>query len=480
MSEAAPLWTNEDAAPATGGRSSTTWRASGLSIDSRSVLPGDLFIALRGPKLDGHAYVMEAFARGAVAAVVSRPPPNVPGTAPLLMVDDTFVALRALAARARARSRARICAITGSVGKTGVKEALRTVLAHQSATAASEGNLNNQWGLPLSLARMAAGTAYGVFEMGMNHPGELQPLSYLARPHVAVITTVEPVHKAHFASVEDIADAKAEIFIGIEPGGSAVLNRDNPQHGRLWAAARRRGIQRIIGFGRHGDADVRLLGASIDADGSRVRADVLGRALDYRIAVPGSHWVLNSLCVLAAAAALGADAGKAAADLIHVSVPEGRGRRLTVQLSGGSFELIDDSYNASPVAMAAAFEVLGRVAPGAGGRRIAVLGDMLELGDEAPALHAGLAEPLQAHGIDLVFTSGPAMAHLADALPASMRGGHAEDSARLVPLVEAAVRAGDVVTVKGSAGSRMGIVVRALRALEADLDSERPRAADGG
>lgn len=480
MNGAPPLWTSEDAAQATGGRSSTVWRASGLSIDSRTVARGDLFVALRGPKFDGHTFAADAFARGAAAAVVSRLPPGVAGTAPLLMVNETFVALRALAARARARSQARICAVTGSVGKTGVKEALRTVLARQAQATASEGNLNNHWGLPLSLARMPAEAAYGVFEMGMNHPGELGPLSYLARPHVCVITTVEAVHKAHFASVEEIAEAKAEIFTGADAGAIAVLNCDNPQHDRLWAAARRCGIQRIIGFGRDRDAHVRLLDAEIGSEGSRVRADVLGQKLEYRLTVPGSHWVANSLCVLAAAAALGADTGQAADDLAEVSAPSGRGRRLTVRLAAGSFELIDDSYNASPVAMAAAFEVLGRMAPGPGGRRIAVLGDMLELGDEAPALHARLAEPLQAHGIDLVFTAGPNMAHLAVALPLSMRGGHAEGAASLAPLVAEAVRAGDVVTVKGSAGSRMGTVVRALSALDAAGDAERPHAADAG
>jgi UDP-N-acetylmuramoyl-tripeptide--D-alanyl-D-alanine ligase len=480
MSEAAPLWTNEDAARATGGRSSGVWRARGVSIDSRTVAAGDLFVALRGPKFDGHAFVANALGRGAVAAVVSRPPPGVAGTAPLLTVDETFVALRALGIRARARAAARICAVTGSVGKTGVKEALRTVLSRQGATAATAGNLNNHWGLPLSLARMPAEAAYGVFEMGMNHPGELGPLSYLARPHVCVVTTVEAVHKAHFASVEDIAEAKAEIFTGVEAGASAVLNRDNPQHDRLWAAARRCGIQRIIGFGRDRGAHVRLLEAEAGAEGSRVSADVLGQTVEYRLGVPGSHWVMNSLCVLAATAALGADVGQAAADLVRVSAPAGRGQRLTVRLATGALALIDDSYNASPVAMAAAFEVLGRAVPGAGGRRIAVLGDMLELGPEAAALHAGLAEPLQAHGIDLVFTAGPAMANLAHALPAAMRGGHAADSASLAPLVAEAVRAGDVVTVKGSAGSRMGAVVRALQALDAGSNTERPQAAEAG
>lgn len=477
MSEAAPpLWTSDEASRATGGRNNSVWMAHGLSIDSRSVARGDLFVALRGPKLDGHAYVADALARGAVAAVVSRLPLGVPETAPMLKVDETFVALRALAARARGRSRARVCAITGSVGKTGVKEALRTVLARQGSTVANEGNLNNQWGLPLSLARMPADTDYGVFEMGMNHPGELQPLTFVARPHAAVVTTVEAVHKAHFASVEAIADAKAEIFTGVEPGGSAILNADSPQRDRLWAVATRCGIRRIIGFGRDRDAHVRLLDAEVEALGARVRADVLGRTVEYRLHVPGSHWVLNSLCVLAAAAALEADVARAAEGLADVTVPAGRGRRTTVHLAAGAFELIDDSYNASPVAMAAAFEVLGRMVPGPGGRRIAILGDMLELGDETPALHAGLAGPLQAHGIDLVFTAGATMAHLDAALPAAMRGGHAEDAAGLVPLVAAAVRPGDVVTVKGSAGSRMGAVVRAL----GELDARRPRTAGAG
>jgi UDP-N-acetylmuramoyl-tripeptide--D-alanyl-D-alanine ligase len=474
------LWSSEEAAAATGGRSPVRWTASGVSIDTRSVLHGDLFVALRGPNLDGHDYVMEAFARGAAAAVVSRLPAGVPDGAPVLIVEDTFAALRTLAAHARARTRARVCAITGSVGKTGVKEALRTVLAHQGPTAASEGNLNNQWGLPLSLARMGAETVYGIFEMGMNHPGELEPLSRLARPHVAVITTVEAVHKAHFASIDAIADAKAEIFAGVEPGGAAVLNRDNASFARLCAAAERAGISRIIGFGRDGNADVRLLDAALGADESGVRATVMGKTIDYRVAAPGSHWLANSLCALAAVAALGADVRKAAACLAQITVPSGRGRRTTVQLPGGTFELIDDSYNASPVAMAVAFEVLGRIMPGIGGRRIAVLGDMLELGDEAPALHEGLAEPLRANGVDLVFTAGAMMARLAAALPADMRGGHAADAERLVPLVEAAIGTGDVVTVKGSAGSRMGLVVRALRARESELDAERPRAANGG
>ncbi len=480
MTGAPVIWTSDEAAHATAGQSRAPWSATGVSIDTRTLLPGDLFVALQGPNFDGHDYVMEAFARGAAAAVVAKSPPDLAAGAPVLFVDDTEAALRALARHARSRTAARICAITGSVGKTGVKEALRKVLSAQGPTAASEGNLNNHWGLPLSLARTARDTAYGVFEIGMNHAGELTPLSRLARPRVAVVTTVEAVHKAHFASLEAIADAKAEIFVGVEPGGTAVLNLDNSSYSRLRAAAENAGVGTLVSFGRDERADVRLIDAVMESAGSRIKASVHGAEMVYRIGAPGSHWVVNSLCVLAAAAALGADIPRAAAALSGFSVPAGRGQRTTVQVPGGSFELIDESYNASPVAMIAAFEVLGRTEPGRGGRRIAVLGDMLELGDDAEALHAGLARPLAGNAIDLVFTAGPAMAQLAEALPPAMRGGHCGDSARLASIVAAATNAGDVVMVKGSAGSRMGVIVRALRAREQAFDAERPRAANGG
>ena len=459
------LWTAAEAAVATGGSAATPWTAGGVSIDTRTLKTGDLFVAIKGPQFDGHAFVADAFARGAVAAVVSRVPGDIPADAPLLLVDDTMQALEDLGRAARARSAARIIGVTGSVGKTGVKEALRTVLSAQAPTVANAGNLNNHWGLPLSLARMPRSVAFGVFEMGMNHPGELDALTRLARPHVAVITTVEAVHKEFFASTEAIADAKAEIFVGIEQGGVAVLNRDNPQYSRLAAAAGGY-VGTIVGFGRHHQATVRLLAVETDDKGSWVRASVAGEILDYRLNISGAHWVSNSLCVLAAVMAAGADVRVAWAELARFTVPKGRGQRSVVTTAEGAFDLIDDSYNASPVSMAAAFEVLGRTEPGSGGRRLAMLGDMLELGDDARDLHIALATPLQKNGIDLVFTAGTAMAHLASALPASMRGGHAVDSASLVPLVTAAVRPGDVVTVKGSAGSRMGLIVEALRALD--------------
>ncbi len=466
MTPASILWTRDAAAKATGGRGHGHWRATGVSIDTRTLKPGDLFVALAGPSFDGHEFVAEALANGAAAIMVSRVPPTLDADAPMLVVADTLRALEDLGRAARARGAARVVGVTGSVGKTSVKEALRLVLGAQAPTTVNDGSLNNHWGVPLSLARMPESVSFGVFEMGMNHPGEIEPLSRMARPHVAVVTAVEAVHKAQFESVEAIADAKAEIFSGVVDGGIAVLNRDTPQFARLARAAGDSGIGRIVGFGRHADASIRLLDVAADATGSTIRASVDGEAVDYRLNVAGEHWVINSLCVLAVVSAVGADVRLAAAALGEVSAPKGRGRRSAIALDGGAFELIDDSYNASPVSMTAAFEVLGRARTGPGGRRIAVVGDMLELGDESPALHAALLGSLRQHGIDRVFTAGSAMAHLFEVLPAGMRGGHAADSATLALIVTAAVRVGDVVTVKGSAGSRMGLVVEALRALD--------------
>ena len=473
----APLWTAAEAAAACAVQPTSAWAATGVSIDTRTLAPGDLFVALHGPKHDGHAYVADALARGAAAAVVDRPPPNVAPDAPLLHVADTMIALSDLGRAARNHIGGRVIGVTGSVGKTGTKEALRHVLAEQGTTCANAGSLNNHWGLPLSLARMPAGTRFGVFEMGMNHAGEIAPLSQLARPNVAVVTTVEAVHIAHFPSVAAIADAKAEIFAGLVAGGVAVLNRDNSWFDRLADAARAAGAARILAFGRAAESDVRLLDADCGADGSRVHASVEGSDVRYRLKVPGAHWVANSLCVLATVVAAGADVSRAATALAGFAPPDGRGRRHPVAVVGGDVDVIDDSYNASPVSMSAAFDVLGRAQPAAGGRRVAALGDMLELGDEGPELHAALAAELARNRVDRVYTAGPLMAHLFEAVPAAMRGGHAADSEVLAPMVAAAVRAGDVVLVKGSAGSRMGRIVSALRGL-ADLD-RRQQAVNG-
>jgi UDP-N-acetylmuramoyl-tripeptide--D-alanyl-D-alanine ligase len=475
------LWTLTEAMDATDGFPSAArdWQATGVSIDSRTTKPGDLFIALVGPRLDGHDFVIDALDRSAAAAIAQyRPPGRLDKNAPLLMVEDTMVALQRLGAAGRARSSARFVGVTGSVGKTGTKEALRLALSTQAETFANEGSLNNHWGVPLSLARLPRNAEIGVFELGMNHAGELGRLSRMVRPDVAVVTTVEAAHLEFFDSVEAIADAKAEIFEGMASDAVAVLNRDNPQFERLADHARRHGVVRILGFGEHPAAEVRLVGCELQAAGSRVSAEVLGRRLDYELQVAGRHWVQNSLAVLAAVSGLQLDLGLAAAGLRMLAPLKGRGQRRRIALGTGSFELIDESYNASPAAMRAAFAVLGAAEPGPRGRRIAVLGDMRELGAAAPRLHADLAGPLAGARVDLVLTCGSLMGELSQALPRERRGPHAADAQALIPAVTAMIRPGDVVLVKGSLGSRMAPIVEAL--LHLDASPRAARAANGG
>jgi UDP-N-acetylmuramoyl-tripeptide--D-alanyl-D-alanine ligase len=459
-----PLWTSAEAAAATGGRASREWSAAGVSIDSRSIAAGELFVALAGPKFDGHDFVAGALARGAAAALVARVPAGLAESAPLLVAADTMTALEELGRASRRRSAAHIIGVTGSVGKTGTKEALKRALERQGSTFASAGSLNNQWGVPLSLARMPRETAWGVFEMGMNHPGEIDALSRLVRPDVALITTVEPAHLGFFPSVDAIADAKAEIFAGMDARGAAVLNRDNPHYARLAAAARARGITRILGFGTHAEAVVRIIDSHLYATASAVTASVMGEIVDYCIAIPGQHWVMNSLAVLGAVKAAGGDVGAAAAAMSSLTPLDGRGRRHKIAIGDGTAELIDESYNASPASMRAAFAVLGTMIPRKGGRRIAVLGDMLELGDDAARLHAELAPPLIEAGVNLVFTVGTNMHALYDALPKRMHGARAASSTEMAQTVARRLRPGDIVTVKGSFGSRMAEVVKRLLA----------------
>lgn len=465
------LWTAKDVAAATGSKSSGAWAASGVSIDSRSIAPGDLFIALQGPNFDGHDYVAQALEKGAAAALVHRTLQDSGKYHDrLIVVKDTFLALQDLARAARARTNARIIAVTGSVGKTGTKEALKLGLSAQGKTHASEGNLNNHWGVPLSLARMPADTKYGVFELGMNHAGEIAPLSKLVRPHVAVITTVEAAHLEFFNSVAEIADEKAAIMAGLEPGGSVVLPRDNPHYTRLLAAAKTYKCENIIPFGTAGDSKASLVAWSLTPDGTQVAAEFDGRRITYDMIVSGRHWALNSVAALAAVHAAGADFHLAAGALATLAAPVGRGARTRINVDGGSILVIDESYNASPAAVRVLADTLAQmhqpVGGTRGGRLIMVLGDMLELGAAAPALHADLAASLKLADIHLVFTAGPLMKHLHDALSAEMRGAHAADSKALAPLVLGAVRAGDVVAVKGSHSSRMDVVVDALHALK--------------
>jgi UDP-N-acetylmuramoyl-tripeptide--D-alanyl-D-alanine ligase len=360
---------------------------------------------------------------------------------------------------------ARVAAVTGSVGKTSTKEALRHLLELQGRTHASAASYNNLWGVPLSLARMPRDTQYGIFEIGMNHAGEITPLTAQVRPHVAIVTMVAAVHLEHFDSVAGIADAKGEIFSGLEPGGVAVINGDIEWTGRLKDHAEKAKPSRVITYGRAPLCDVRLTALQLGEDGSDVAVTLFGKALRYRVGAAGEHWALNSLGVLAVIASLGADAERAAADLAGLSALSGRGARQRITTAKGAFDLIDESYNANPLSMAVSIATLGRTKPAPGGRRIAVLGDMLELGPTAGELHAGLAKPLGEHGIDLVFASGPLMNHLWAAIAERQRGGYAGASSEIARAVADTVRAGDVVMVKGSNGSKMRLVVEALRAL---------------
>jgi UDP-N-acetylmuramoyl-tripeptide--D-alanyl-D-alanine ligase len=401
--------------------------------------------------------------RGAALAVIAAERRNeFPPDAPLLLVADVLEGLRALARVARARAKARVIAVTGSVGKTGTKEALRLTLSRDGETHAATASYNNHWGVPLSLARCPESVRYAVLEIGMNHAGEIEPLARLVRPQVALITAIEPVHLEFLGSLEAIADAKAEIFLGVESGGAAVVNRDNPQFARLEHSARKAGIERIVSFGEHPHADAKLLRCSLQVDNSTVQARILGNDVTYKLGAPGRHLVLNSLAVLATVSLLGADLALAALALSELSPARGRGARVTLELPGGTAMLIDESYNANPASMRAALALLDQLDVGAHGRRIAVLGDMLELGPLGPNFHRDLAAAVVDRRIDLVFCSGPLMRALWDALPSSRRGGYARDSAALEPQVLAAVRPGDAVMIKGSLGSRMARIVDAL------------------
>jgi UDP-N-acetylmuramoyl-tripeptide--D-alanyl-D-alanine ligase len=437
-------------------------QVSGISIDSRTLAKGEAFFAIQGENRDGHEFVDGALKAGAGLAVVARSQRGNFAEAPLLVVPDVLDALRNLAQAARARLHAKVIAVTGSIGKTGTKEALRLALSADGVTHASVASYNNHWGVPLSLARCPESVNYAVFEIGMNHAGEITPLTKLVLPHVAIVTGIEPVHLEYFGSLEKIADAKAEIFAGVEPGGAAVLNRDNPQFARLAAAAKAAGVERIVSFGEDNKADASLSRLSLQSDSSTVEATILGQPVTYKLGAPGRHLVLNSLAVLAAVALVGADLALAALALNNLRPVSGRGARAVLIVPGGNALLIDESYNANPASMRAAIALLGQAPIGKHGRRIAVLGDMLELGSSADAMHRKLADAIEAAGIDLVFCSGPLMRALWEALPSRARGGYAEMAAGLESAVLGAIRAGDAVMVKGSLGSKMGPLVKAL------------------
>jgi len=459
------LWTAKEAQDATGGKfeGPTDWHARGVTFDSREVTTGDLFIALKGER-DGHDFVANAIANGAAAAIVEASYTDGPDDAALIKVEDTQAALEALGIARRKQISAKICAVTGSAGKTSAKEALRQCLGPSGATHASVKSFNNHLGVPLTLARMPHATQFGILEIGMNHAGEITPLSNMVRPHVAIVTTVQPVHLEFFSSVEEIADAKGEIFAGLEPGGVAIINRDSAYFERLAEHARRAGAGEIWGFGEHQEAQLRLLDVSLGSNGSNISAEIGGEEVTYKVGAPGRHLVLNSLAVMGAIKAMGGDLALAGTEYAKIEAAEGRGRRHQVQRLDGVLTVVDESYNANPASMRAAIETLGAAAPERRGRRIAILGDMLELGPEGPEFHAGLAAPLAAAKIDLVFCSGPLMARLWDTLPDKRRGLYGASSADILETVVAEARAGDVVMVKGSLGSKMRPIVDALLA----------------
>ena len=479
---AEPLWTVEALAEAMSADTQGTLppAISGISIDSRSIKPGEAFFAITGEHRDGHDFVTAAITNKAALAVVAADRlDRFSEDAPHLVVTDVLAALRQLAGAARRRLHGKVIGVTGSVGKTGTKEALRLALSKDGETHASAASYNNHWGVPLSLARCPRSAHYAVLEMGMNHAGEIAPLSRLVRPHIAIITTIAPVHLEFFGTLNKIADAKAEIFLGLEQGGTAVINRDIAQFAHLKRRAREAGVARIVSFGAHAQADVRLIKCALQPESSTAVADILGTHLTYKIGAPGRHLVDNSLAVLATVALAGADLALAALALAEFKPVAGRGVPITLDLPGGAAMVIDESYNANPASVGAALALLGQAPLGPRGRRIAVLGDMLELGPKGAALHRGLATPIAANEVDQVFCCGPLMRSLWQALPASRRGGYAEDSSALEAQILPAIRAGDVVMVKGSLGSRMAPIVKALQRAYPHRDAPQSTSVQG-
>jgi len=466
------LWTAPDAVAATQGRSTCPWQAGGVSIDTRTLQPGDLFVALKDAR-DGHDFVAAALAKGAAAAVVSRVPYGVPADAPLLVVPDVLQALERLGSFARARSRARVIGVTGSVGKTSTKDMLRAVLGGQGRVHVAEASYNNHWGVPLTLARLPADADFAVIEIGMNHPGEIAPLARMARPHVAVITTIGAAHLEAFASIADIAREKAAILDGLEPGGTAILPADLTETPILTAAAAAQGA-RVALFGSSLAADYRMTSVQVTDEATIVRATRQGRPMLYKVRSPGRHFAANALAALACADALGLDPALAATDLGNWAPPPGRGTRARIlldRIDETGFDLIDDAFNANPTSMAAALDMLIAARPEHGqgrignGRRIAILGDMLELGPTELALHQAITLHPGLSQIDKIHCVGPRMQALWQALPRGQRGEQADTAADLCLRARGLVDAGDIVLVKGSKGSKVSLVVDALREL---------------
>jgi len=437
---------------------------TGISIDSRTITPGEAFFAIKGDRVDGHDYASIAIANGASLLVVNEAKLPALGrlTVPMIVVEDVLIGLEKLGLAARDRTPATVIAVTGSVGKTTTKEMLRIALEPSGNVHAAVASFNNHWGVPLTLARMPMDARYGVFEIGMNHPGEIGPLAQMVRPDVAIITTIAPAHLGNFSSVEEIAAAKAEIFDGLARGGDVILNRDNAYFEQLEQAAFAAGVENIHTFGQHAKAEFRLAEFDGAAERSTVWVSFGGETREISIGAPGRHLAENAMAVLAAVSLVGADVDAAIEALANLAPVKGRGQRHKLAIGREVLTLIDESYNANPASMRAAIAVLAASQPEYDGRRIAVLGDMLEMGEFSAGVHADLASPLLAAGIEHVWLAGPEMTALRDALPESVHVVYLETTAELANFVAAEVRAGDVVMVKSSLGIGFGKIVAAL------------------
>ncbi|TRD00865.1 UDP-N-acetylmuramoylalanyl-D-glutamyl-2,6-diaminopimelate--D-alanyl-D-alanine ligase [Mesorhizobium sp. WSM4303] len=460
------LWTADALVDAMGGRplGPMPEGISGISIDSRSLQPGDAFFAIKGEVMDGHDFATAAIKAGAGVLVVAEGKLPSLGrlTAPMIVVQDVLAALEKLGVAARERSKAKIIAVTGSAGKTTTKEALRHVLSAVGKVHASAQSFNNHWGVPLTLARMPDDCDYAVFEIGMNHPGEIRPLVKMVRPHVAIVTLIAAAHLGFFKNLDEIAKAKAEIFEGIEPGGAALLNRDDGRWKLLDKMARAAGVEHVFSFGENARSTYKLTKCELHADHSDIAARIGGQDVTARIGAPGRHMVQNVLAVLGAAHLVEADIGKVAEALADLSAERGRGKRHVLRHPGGPITLIDESYNANPASMSAAMALLNATPVSGEGRRIAVLGDMLELGEHSAKLHAALAELIVGTGTNTVFLGGPEMRSLADILPDEITTEYRAGAEELKPLLLAALRAGDVVMIKSSKGIGFSKLVEAL------------------
>jgi UDP-N-acetylmuramoyl-tripeptide--D-alanyl-D-alanine ligase len=464
----APLWTFADLVAASGGRTDGAPSAeiTGFTFDTRALAPGNVFVALKDQR-DGHDFVTSAFKAGAELAIVSETYQRQNGDGALLRVPDPLSALEriAIAARARLSPNARVIAVTGSAGKTGTKEMLRACLSQVAPgnVHASEKSYNNHWGVPLTLARMPAGTQYAVFEIGMNHAGEIRPLTKMVRPHAAVVTTVEAVHLEHFPNVAAIASAKAEIFEGLTAGGWAIIKRASPHFEQLKSAALAQAAK-VVSFGIDVGADAVAESVELGEDATRISALVGTAPVRFTIGIPGRHIAENALAVAAALDAVGAPLDQALAALGSLLPPPGRGARSVFAVPGGEILLIDESYNANPASMRAALATLSTVDRSKFPRRIAILGDMLELGPTAAQLHRDLFHAVEDAGTDLLFACGEHMKDLYDAAPSGMKGGYAGTARDLLPLVQAHLQAGDALMVKASNGTKLGGLVDAIKA----------------